>query len=66
MKKMIIVKTLVSDDGVVGLNGYRYLLNEDSSDTLKFSGTEDATQFLLDNGSEQEWIDENVEFETLN
>ena len=49
---MIVVSTLISDDGVVGLNGKRYLL-------MLFESVDDAKQFIADNDGEpdNEYID---------
>ena len=59
---MIHVKTLVCSDGVVGLNGWQYLLDDDDK-LMPFKDNESATTFLKDHGYDQEWIDENIEFE---
>ena len=45
---MIVVSTLISDDGVVGLNGKRYLLDEDD-ELMLFESVDDAKQFIADN-----------------
>jgi len=57
---MKIIRTLVCQDGVVGLNGWQYLLNNDDT-YMEFDNTESANKFLLDNDCPQGWIDENVE-----
>ena len=59
---MIYLKTLVCSDGVVGLNGWQYLLDDDDK-LMPFKDNESATTFLKDHGYDQEWIDENIEFE---
>ena len=55
---MIVVSTLISDDGVVGLNGKRYLLDEDD-ELMLFESVDDAKQFIADNDGEpdNEYID---------
>ena len=42
----VAVRTLYCEDGVLGLNGYRYLLYEDGS-LMRFEDKETATRFLL-------------------
>ena len=54
------VRTLVCPDGVIGLNGWQYLLDKDDNDMI-FSSIDSANKFLLDEGCRQEWIDEWVE-----
>ena len=61
---MIYLKTLVCSDGVVGLNGWQYLLDDDDT-LMPFKDNESATTFLKDHGYDQEWIDENSEFEPV-
>ena len=55
---MIVVSTLRSDDGVVGLNGKRYLLDE-NDELMLFESVDDAKQFIADNDGEpdNEYID---------
>ena len=55
---MIVVATLISDDGVVGLNGKRYLLDE-NDELMLFESVDDAKQFIADNDGEpdSEYID---------
>ena len=55
---MIVVATLISDDGVVGLNGKRYLLDE-NDELMLFESVDDAKQFIADNDGEpdNEYID---------
>ena len=57
---MKIIRTLVCQDGVVGLNGWQYLLNDDDT-YMEFGDTKSANKFLLENGYSQEWINENIE-----
>ena len=57
-----LVKTLVCADGVVGLNGWQYLLTDDNK-TMLFDSKSAAKTFLLDGGCSQEFIDEQVEIE---
>ena len=57
---MKIIRTLVCPDGVIGLNGWQYLLDKDDNDMI-FSSIDSANKFLLDEGCRQEWIDEWVE-----
>ena len=61
---MIYLKTLVCPDGVVGLNGWQYLMGDDD-ELMPFKDNESATIFLKDNGYDQEWIAENIEFEPV-
>ena len=60
MSNMKVVRTLVCPDGVIGLNGWQYLLDEDDKE-MEFDSKDSANQFLLDGGYTQEWIDEWVE-----
>ena len=48
---MIAVSTLVSEDGVIGLNGKRYLLDE-NDEPMFFKSIDDARQFVEDNGED--------------
>ena len=57
-----IVRTLICADGVIGLNGWQYLLNDDGTE-MEFKDTGSAHSFLLDGGYSQEWIDEWIETE---
>ena len=57
---MKVVRTLVCPDGVIGLNGWQYLLDKDDKE-MEFDSKDSANQFLLDGGYTQEWIDEWVE-----
>ena len=59
----VICKTLLCEDGVVGLNGYQYLLDDEGNE-MEFASEEDAVKFLLDNGYSKDWIEEWLEFET--
>ena len=60
----IVCKTLMCNDGVIGINGYQYLL-DDEGYAKRFDSKEDAIVFLLDNGETMNWIEEWVEFETI-
>ena len=60
----VICKTLLCEDGVVGLNGYQYLLDDEGNE-MEFASEEDAVKFLLDNGYSKDWIGEWLEFETI-
>lgn len=53
---MIVVRTLFCDDGVIGLNGWRYLLNTDDT-LMKFTDKESANNFLKDNDINCDEID---------
>ena len=55
---MIAVSTMVSDDGVVGLNGKRYLLDENGV-LMLFKSVDDAKQFIGENGEDpdNEYLD---------
>ena len=46
---MIIISTDISDDGVIGLNGKRYLLDENNR-VKKFRNTEEAMDFIREQG----------------
>ena len=48
---MISVSTLVSEDGVIGLNGKRYLLDE-NDELMLFKSIDEARQFIKDNGED--------------
>ena len=60
----IVCKTLMCNDGVIGINGYQYLLDDEGNE-MEFDSKEDAIVFLLDNGETMNWIEEWVEFETI-
>ena len=60
----VVCKTLMCSDGVIGLNGYQYLL-DDYDNEMEFASEEDAVRFLLDNGYSKDWIEEWLEFETI-
>ena len=60
----VVCKTLMCSDGVIGLNGYQYLL-DDYDNEMEFASEEDAVRFLLDNGYSKDWIGEWLEFETI-
>tara|TARA_R110002167_G_C12249791_1_gene611814 strand:+ start:190 stop:378 length:189 start_codon:yes stop_codon:yes gene_type:complete len=47
--KTWIIKRDYTDDGVVGLNGDQYLLDEDG-EVMKFQDRQEAVTFLIDNG----------------
>jgi hypothetical protein len=56
---MIVIRTLTCGDGVIGLNGWRYLLNSDDT-LMKFIDKETAKTFLKThsiNNDEMEFID---------
>ena len=57
---MKIIRTLVCPDGVIGLNGWQYLLT-DKGKEMEFEDTDSANSFLLDGGYTQEYIDESIE-----
>ena len=57
---MIAVSTLVSEDGVIGLNPKQYLLDE-NDETMLFKSIDDARQFLEDNGENPD--NEYIEYE---
>ena len=56
----MVVRTLVCPDGVIGLNGWQYLLNDDGTE-MEFEDLESANSFLLDGGYTQNYIDEWIE-----
>ena len=60
----VVCKTLMCSDGVIGLNGYQYLL-DDYDNEMEFASEEAAVRFLLDNGYSKDWIGEWLEFETI-
>ena len=55
-----IIRTLVCPDGVIGLNGWQYLLDDDGEE-MEFNSKDSANSFLLDGGYSQEYIDEWIE-----
>ena len=57
---MKVIITLVCPDGVIGLNGWQYLLDNDGNE-MEFDSKDSANKFLLYGGYTQEWIDEWVE-----
>mgnify|MGYP003135967380 CR=1 FL=1 len=57
---MISVSILVSDDGVIGLNGKQYLLDE-NDETMLFKSIDDARKYLEDNGEDPD--NEFIEYE---
>jgi len=57
---MKIIRTLVCPDGVIGLNGWQYLLT-DKGKEMEFKDTDSANSFLLDGGYTQDYIDESIE-----
>jgi len=54
-----IIRTLVCPDGVIGLNGWMYLLNDDGT-VMEFKDKDSANSFLLSEYT-QEYIDEWIE-----
>ena len=60
----VAVKTLLCSDGVVGLNGYQFLKDEDD-EIMPFKNKKSAISFLLKNGYTIDWIEEWIEFETI-
>ena len=50
---MITVYTLVSSDGVIGLNGKQWLLDDDG-DVMKFNSMQAAKGFIEDAGEDPE------------
>ena len=57
---MVTVYTTVSPDGVIGLNGRFYLL-DDNGEILKFNTIQDAKDFIEDAGEDPE--SESIEYE---
>ena len=55
-----IIRTLVCPDGVIGLNGWQYLLDDDGEE-MEFNSKDSANSFLLDGEYSQEYIDEWIE-----
>lgn len=58
----VIAYTLVSPDGVIGLNGRHYLLDNDDQ-LLEFDSIQDAKDFLEDAGQDPE--DEYIDYSEL-
>ena len=56
---MKVVRSLVCPDGVIGLNGYQYILNNNGTN-MEFKDTKSANSFLLEHYT-QEYIDEWIE-----
>ena len=56
---MKIIRSLVCSDGVIGLNGYQYVLYNDGTE-MEFKDTDSANSFLLEHYT-QEYIDEWIE-----
>ena len=55
-----IIRTLVCSDGVIGLNGWQYLL-DDNGEEREFTDEDSANSFLLDNVYTHKYIDEWIE-----
>ena len=53
---MIVVRTLLCGDGIIGLNGWRYLLNSDDT-LMKFSDKESAKTFLKTHDIDKDEVD---------
>jgi len=47
----VLVRTIQSPDGVLGLNGWWYLLDEDDN-PIRFNGVEEAMEYIEDNGGD--------------
>ena len=62
MPTELVVRTLYSNDGVIGLNGYHYLLHADDS-LMKFKTQEIAEKFLTKHGIDLDQV-EIVDFKT--
>lgn len=52
---MKVIRTLICEDGVVGLNGYQYALDNEGN-CLTFGNETEARNFLLTNGVDEESI----------
>lgn len=61
---MKVIRTLICNDGIVGLNGYQYAL-DDNNDCLIFDNETKAIEFLLSNGVDKKSID-NGDIEIVN
>ena len=59
---MIIVSTIVSEDGVIGLNGKQYLL-DDNGELKYFDSLHDAKMFISEFGVDPD--DEFIEYEEV-
>tara|TARA_R100000306_G_C4299970_1_gene104577 strand:- start:430 stop:630 length:201 start_codon:yes stop_codon:yes gene_type:complete len=57
---MIVVSTWVSKDGVIGLNGKLFLLDENNQ-IMEFDNETEARQFLSDHGVDPD--SEDIEYE---
>jgi len=57
---MIAVSTLISEDGVLGLNGKRYLL-DDGDEVILFKTKESAKHFVMEHGEDPD--NEYIEYE---
>ena len=57
---MIAVSTWVSQDGVIGLNGKQFLLDENNQ-IMEFDNETEARQFLSDHGADPD--SEDIEYE---
>ena len=57
---MIVVSTLVSEDGVIGLNGKQYLLDTDN-EVMLFKDQETAKAFIAEHGEDPD--SEYIEYE---
>ena len=55
---MVVIRTLQSPDGVIGLNGYWYLEESDGS-LMKFENEQTARLFVEEGGEDpdSEWIE---------
>jgi len=60
---MIAISTLVSEDGVIGLNGKRYVL-DDYGDVLLFKTEKDARLFVAFNGEDP--YNHYIDYEEMN
>lgn len=60
---MIAVYTLVSEDGVIGLNGRRYL-EDDEGEILEFNSIGEARTFIKEHGEDPD--NEYIEYEESN
>lgn len=62
MVSKVIAYTMVSPDGVIGLNGRQHLLDDDGK-LLKFDTIADAKDFITDAGEDPE--DEYIDYSEL-
>ena len=60
---MIAIFTLVSEDGVMGFNGKRYVL-DDYGDVLLFNDRQYARQFVMYTGEDPD--NEYIDYEEMN